>query len=858
MIIAKRFHPKHFIALCVLTCAYMLASCTLEDPSYGEYVDNNGEYLTCKNISAIIFNDATITQDNPIYQGKDYTPAFKFHMCPNAAPNCIADTAQTNMCATKCSNLCYGECVAEYRDINIFNCDHPDGKTIACVEGFADCDGKITNGCEYHLTANHVSECQWDASSNTIEILCTDGWADCDGDPVNGCEYDLVTNHAQACANMRVTCLDDAVFSDCDGNYKNGCEYGMAGKNILSCQQRQVICQNGFGDCDGSYNNGCEIDLLSNATHCGQCTTYTVDADGIKTLDQDNNHACRDGQVCNGQGLCDATCKEGSIPCGGACLNFASNHIDIHAGGCENTRDENTNTVRTIVHCVANYANCDDDPQNGCEFGLLINNAHACEHQIVTCQDGFADCDGNYKNGCEFQLSTHHATACTREEKDGIAQITLTCAEDYVDCDGDYENGCEFPLTINNAIACQHVPNDTTGETSVLTCMDEWTDCDGNYTNGCEYNLKTYHVSKCEYNSEYCTTNDCSKEPHIQKRGRLTCDTPHADVDHDYRTGCEVDGSYDRQHCGAQGSADGEDPKEENYKGRACENDEICQDGICGFSCDESAGNTLCRRNDGSGVCLNFKALHLKDCEHCMDDYCDWNNNIYNGCEINLLQLDELKAKAIKLTPSTIPILKFLLNAAGLTEEDIPFTLNEDGCFICPPGWVPDETHTLCDHCPTGHYSKKGTRCIACTSGSYLKDNACHYCQKGTYAEKDASESCTPCPPGTYAPSIGASECAPCSANTYSNHPEGAESCTLCAAGTFSKAGSDSCSPCPAGTVSVTGGGCYPCQAGFYANDDHTECLLCKKGYISSAAGSATCTPCPTGTTNNNDHTECI
>ena len=863
LIIAKRFHPRHFIALCLLTCAYMLTGCTLEDPSYGEYVDNNGEYLTCKNISAIMFNDATITQDNPIYQGKDYSPAFKFHMCPNAAPNCIADTAQTNMCATGCSNLCYGECVAEYRDINIASCEHPDGKTITCIEGFADCDGNITNGCEYNLTANNVSDCQWDAPTASAKWFCKDGWADCDNNPVNGCEYDLETNHALSCQNQQVTCLDDAVYSDCDGNYKNGCEYEMAGKNITSCQHRQVLCQTGFGDCDGSYNNGCETDLLSSLIHCGGCTTYTVDSDGTKTPLE--NHTCPSGTVCDGQGFCADTCMEGSISCGGACINIASSHIDVQAGGCENTLDEDNNIISTMVRCVANYANCDDDPQNGCEFGLLTNNATACENQNVICQNDFANCDGNYENGCEYNLLASHARACTRtENEDGTISVTLTCDEDYVDCDGNYENGCEYQLSFHNAEACQRIVDEGTGETSVrLTCKSGLTDCDGDYTNGCEYILDMNHVSSCIYNSEYCSQNDCDNKelPHIKKRGLITCTPPYADVDKDYTTGCEVDGTYNANHCGARGAADNDDPNSENYKGMACEGGQVCQAGVCGFTCDEQNGYNLCPYTDPetgivSGQCLNFDILHLKSCERCADTYCDMNGSILNGCEIDMQMMHNvLGGEVLKiLDEPTLKIIQMFVRMQGIDETTLPAPLIVDGCFICPGGYIPNTDRTLCTLCPAGHYSQPGSLCFACPPGTYLYNNSCYPCEAGTYSG-EAATACTSCPAGTYAPTLNSYTCTPCPANTWSNTK--ASSCQLCAAGTFSNPGSTNCSACPDGSVSTSGGACYPCKAGYYANADHTACLICPADTISTVDGEP-CSACPEGQTNNNDHTECI
>ena len=842
MILRKRLS----VSLCLLICTYMLGGCTLEDPSYAEYVDNNGEYLTCKNISAIMFEDATITKDNPIYQGRDYTPAFKFHMCPNAAPNCIADIAQTNRCTKKCAHLCYGECVADYRDIHIASCEHPDGKTITCADEYADCDGNLTNGCEYHLTPNHVFDCQWNASSGTAELLCQEGWADCDNNPVSGCEYDLETNHALSCLNMRVTCLDDTVYSDCDGNYKTGCEYDMTGKNITSCQNHQFVCKAGFGNCDREDSNACETDLLSDNDHCGECTTDT------------ENHKCPDGQVCNGQGQCADTCAEGSISCGGTCINIAESHISA----CEDTLDADNN-ISTTLHCIANYADCDDDPKNGCEFDLSKNNARSCEHNTFTCLDGFEDCNGDANDGCEFQLRLKNADACTREEKEGTVRVTLQCTQDYANCDGNYQNGCAYQLSIHNATQC-HVDN-VNGEISVsLTCMPGWVDCNNDYRDGCEYNLYLKHVSSCIYNSEYCSQNDCAAKPHIEKRGLITCTPPYADANHDYGDGCEVDGSSNPYYCGAKGAADNDDPESENYKGEPCdlEKDHHCRNSICGFDCNEQNGYKLCTDpKTGTEHCLNLELLHLKDCNRCTETYCDTNGNFLNGCEIDMtIMHDAFGAHIFKLTQAAVDFLN--LNPALLggllamaKEDDIPLSITVDGCCICPGGFEPDP-FTVCKQCPPGHYSRASTECTPCPAGTYINKSQknCLSCPVGTYSNEAATK-CTNCPAGTYAPTPNTPTCMPCPANTRSNVK--ASSCELCEAGTFSEAGSASCSPCSDGTVSVMGGGCHPCKAGYYPNDNHTACLICGENKT-SVEGSAACTECPTGKTNNDDHTECI
>ena len=640
---------------------------------------------------------------------------------------------------------------------------------------------------------------------------------------MNGCEYDLVTNKALSCVNHVVTCLNDAEFSDCDDNYKNGCEFDIVSHNAIACANKNITCRTGFGDCNNYYLDGCEIDLNSNLANCGACTKYTMDAEGNKTVTED--HACPSGEVCNGFGVCAASCIDGSISCGGSCINTATNHIDVPAGGCEAFIAENEEIV-TLVHCVSNYANCDDIPSNGCEFSLSSNNAIACEHQAVLCQDSFADCDGDYKNGCEFSLVPNHATACTRTvHEDDSVTVTLDCANDYADCNGDYKDGCEFQLSTHYASECQRTIDETTEtETVTLTCIGNKADCDGNYENGCEYDLSISHTESCIYNLEYCTQNNinCDSPEHITKRGLITCSLPYADIDKDYQNGCEIDGSWSLQYCGAKGSADEEDPESENFKGEACSGGQVCYSGTCGFTCDTEHGYNLC-----TDKCLNFETLHLSDCNACATGYCDIDGNLENGCEVNFEFLDSYSVKLIRILPEYIPVIQALLKMYNI-EFDIPE--GKDTCSPCPPGFIPNEDHTNCVQCGAGQYTAfVGGPCERCPAGTYIAktmfafSNDCVSCPAGTYADSLGSTKCTPCAGGTFAPSEGSVVCPVCPANTYSE--PGASECIPCEAGTGSEPGSTACTPCPEDAISTRGGECVPCAEGTTPSSDHTQCV---------------------------------
>ena len=667
------------LSIFILTSTYIISGCSLESPAYSDYIDENNEIIKCENVTEIVIEDQSITADNPIYNNKDFSPAFQFGMCPSSAPECITSEKGTSTCTTKsCANICYGKCVASFDAIHIKNCNDKENQIIACVDNWSDCDGEVMNGCEYNLSPNNALGCTYDRETQTSELVCEDGWADCNGEIQDGCEYDLVTNNALSCVNKQVTCLDNSVFSDCDGNYKNGCEYDIVSHNAVACHNKTVSCKNNYGDCNNYYLDGCEVDLLSNLSNCGACTLYTGEGDNKVVTE---NHACESGKVCNGFGECTDSCAAGSVFCGTSCVNTATNHIDASGVGCEDITDDEGNAY-TKIYCVSNYTNCDDNPENGCEFILSSANAESCEHKTVVCQNGWGNCDGDYLNGCEYNLANNHALTCTWSESDvslecmndyahftddyndgcefqlsrfnarsytmtvdddGTKHITFECISDFADCDGDYTNGCEYPLSSNNAKKCERKTNETSGEIeAVLTCSPNMADCDGNYLNGCEYNMKLSNVTSCKYNADFCEADgvDCNDETGdaITKRGIITCVSSFADMDKDYQNGCEIDGSTNLEHCGAKGEANDDDPESENYKGTACPSGNLCDGGKCGVSCTDPLKNC-------GGFCLDFEANNIATCDqsvsklsaaNCAEGWADGDGLLRNGCEYNL------------------------------------------------------------------------------------------------------------------------------------------------------------------------------------------------------------------------------
>lgn len=174
---------------------------------------------------------------------------------------------------------------------------------------------------------------------------CNTGFGDCDGDGANGCE----TNTGTAAAHCGACGAPCGEGRSC-----------VAGACIVRCPA-------GFADCDNNAMNGCEVNLAATNAHCGVC-----------------NNACPAGQVCAGDGTCGTRCIAGYSNCPGTCSGCPSGCVNtsvdlMHCGGCRiacqpfNRAEPTCSNSRCGIRCQSGWANCDNDPANGCEAELRIN-----------------------------------------------------------------------------------------------------------------------------------------------------------------------------------------------------------------------------------------------------------------------------------------------------------------------------------------------------------------------------------------------------------------------------------------------------------------------------------------------------
>ncbi len=133
-----------------------------------------------------------------------------------------------------------------------------------CTAPFADCNRTASDGCEANTQtslshcgacgnacpsrANAASTC----AAGACGSRCNDGFADCDGDVTNGCEVDTRSSVAH-CGRCGAACSAAGGTASC-----------AAGACSITCSITQ-------GNCDGDVTNGCEVDTRSSVAHCGAC-----------------------------------------------------------------------------------------------------------------------------------------------------------------------------------------------------------------------------------------------------------------------------------------------------------------------------------------------------------------------------------------------------------------------------------------------------------------------------------------------------------------------------------------------------------------------------------------------------------
>jgi hypothetical protein len=606
---------------------------------------------------------------------------------------------------------------------------------VRCHPPFVDCDQDQQNGCEARLDSpDHcsacVTTCRFDHAAASCkdgqcaQSSCQDGYADCDGDSSNGCETLLNTlrdcgacGHACKAGPHAVAQCDgvhcnvgscDPGFGDCNSDPADGCEQALDGIDhcgacATSCSlpnTGQSICASGacivqscaapYQDCNGLGSDGCESDLAS-ADNCGSCGRKCVLPNALETRCALNGDTagCQIARSCAIEsGTCAPSsaaegCKRGFADCDGKPENGCETPLGRGAD-CAACKDSCAlaNTLRSCQNgacqgsaCAPGFGKCDgttcqslaSDPlhcgscSNACPASAPQCSGGVCTAQ--TCAAGTADCDGSSSNACEINVNDvqhcggcgivcgilpHASVACSS----GSCAIAK-CDAGYSDCNGDPSDGCEVDLhTLTDCGACKspcnfgaEQGNCSDGQCHVTNCDAGRADCNGDASDGCETDVTL--PGNCGACGRSCQNLQFASASSCTPTGcTFVCQPGHADCDHDTSNGCEVDLSQP-SNCGACGKDCG---------ALAHVQTATCAAGSCGqLICDPNYADCNGDASDGceratttvtdcGGCDLPCSLAHATgDCSsgscsatRCDSGFGDCDQNAHNGCEAPL------------------------------------------------------------------------------------------------------------------------------------------------------------------------------------------------------------------------------
>jgi len=469
-----------------------------------------------------------------------------------------------------------------------------------CTDGFGDCDGDPTNGCEVTLsdTADHCGSCDTAcapghgsascALSSCVFGACDAGYADCDADESNGCETATTadTGNCGGCGTVcdypgaSASCVSGACamdscdfgFDDCNADPVDGCEVEPS-SDPMNCGRCGVVCDGarlhttaiacsfgrcaiddvapsceiGWADCDANPFNGCETPTDRDPNNCGGCGMSCDVPGGLAS--------------CSGSTCVFNRCEPGFDDCDGDTGSFPVGN------GCETPVDSDP------ANCGGCGMSCGAPPNasGGCFFGRC---------GITSCAGGFEDCDGIIANGCEAGTGSDPNNCGGCGVSCRIPGASSSCSSStcgFLACDPGWQDcnlnatapgsdGCEANTSSDAANcgacgnACRDLPGTFStscdfGRCNILSCAMGFEDCDRNPNNGCEASIDN-DVMNCGF-----CGNDCMRAPNVSTAtcalgncSITSCTGGRADCDGDALNGCEADTNSDAANCGTCGT----------------------------------------------------------------------------------------------------------------------------------------------------------------------------------------------------------------------------------------------------------------------------------------------------------------
>jgi hypothetical protein len=177
------------------------------------------------------------------------------------------DDANCGACGNACSPTVDGE--PDYPNM-YYGCYSGECGHLKCTDGWANCDGNVTNGCETSISSPANcggcgiacapgQECGLELSTSSLQCMCPAGQtfckAWCFGDTCMGECFDLSSDRDN-CGACGLSCQSSPGMSSI-----GVCAYGMCNRQ----------CLQGWADCNGNDADDCEVNTNSDPLNCGGC-----------------------------------------------------------------------------------------------------------------------------------------------------------------------------------------------------------------------------------------------------------------------------------------------------------------------------------------------------------------------------------------------------------------------------------------------------------------------------------------------------------------------------------------------------------------------------------------------------------
>ena len=251
----------------------------------------------------------------------------------------------------------------------------------------------------------------------------------------------------------------------------------------------------------------------------------------------------------------------------------------------------------------------------GCTDDARCKGANPNSPQVCCggqCTD--ASTDPHNCGGCGMACSANHANATCAGGKCAAG----SCSVGWGDCNNDPMDGCETALHVDPA-NCGMCGTKCVRANAIAGCSDAcyiracnfgYDDCDNNDANGCETSVLS-DVKNCGACGTACMGKPHSKASCVNAACQITaCDQGYTDCDANPANGCEISTFTDANNCGKCGNV--------------CGGNLVCVNGGC--TC------PMCNIPNSKTKCVNNQCTW----DSCIAGFGDCDNNVGNGCEVNL------------------------------------------------------------------------------------------------------------------------------------------------------------------------------------------------------------------------------